>query len=204
MAAGCGARAIRRRAPSDRRRHCDAGGVGRRRGTGGRPVEAPPAPTYPDGWQLGTPDLILRAAEPFVVPAEGGDVFWNFVLPSTATRHALRARDGDPAGQRALVHHANVLLDTSGAGRVLDAQSSGPGLRGHGRDARVGSLRAGQPLPVLEAGHASARRASDTPGDRSRHRPRSEPAPAAFGQAESIRPAIGLYFTRHRRHACPC
>jgi cytochrome c553 len=46
----------------------------------------PAAPTYSAGWQLGTPDLILHAAESFVVPAEGGDVFWNLVLPSTVTR----------------------------------------------------------------------------------------------------------------------
>src|SRR4029078_9619441 len=43
------------------------------------------APVYSAGWQLGAPGLVLRAAQPLVVPAEGGDIFWNLVLPSTLT-----------------------------------------------------------------------------------------------------------------------
>ena len=29
------------------------------------------APSFPEGWQLGTPDLVLRASESFRIPADG-------------------------------------------------------------------------------------------------------------------------------------
>src|SRR5205085_9051279 len=38
------------------------------------------APTFSSGWQLGPPDLVITAAKPFMAPADGPDVFWNFVL----------------------------------------------------------------------------------------------------------------------------
>ena len=42
-----------------------------------------PPPKFPEGWQLGTPDLVLKVAEPFTVPAEG-------------TRRLPLLRDPDP------------------------------------------------------------------------------------------------------------
>ncbi len=41
----------------------------------GNAKDLPPAPKFPDGWQLGTPDLVLKAAQPFQVPASGRDVY---------------------------------------------------------------------------------------------------------------------------------
>src|ERR1043166_1971655 len=39
-------------------------------------------PVYSDGWQLGTPDLILEMPASFSVPAESNDIYRNFVLPA--------------------------------------------------------------------------------------------------------------------------
>ena len=46
----------------------------------GFPAEAPPAPVFTPGWQLGPPDLIVTVSKPFTVPADGPDLFWNFIL----------------------------------------------------------------------------------------------------------------------------
>jgi hypothetical protein len=51
----------------------------------GDPALAPPTPTYVDGWQLGIPDLILTMPAGFTVPADGPDIYRNFVLPSGVT-----------------------------------------------------------------------------------------------------------------------
>src|SRR4029453_7226601 len=42
--------------------------------------DSPPAPVFTPGWQLGPPDLIIQASKPFSIPAEGPNVFWNFIL----------------------------------------------------------------------------------------------------------------------------
>ncbi len=44
-------------------------------------ADLPPVATFADGWQLGTPDLVVKMQEPFTVPANGPDLLQNFVLP---------------------------------------------------------------------------------------------------------------------------
>ena len=51
----------------------------------GDPSKAPLAPQYTDGWQLGTPDLILEMPAAFSVPADGPDIYRNFVIPTNLT-----------------------------------------------------------------------------------------------------------------------
>src|SRR5262245_214824 len=48
----------------------------------GDAADLPPVPKFSLGWQLGTPDLVLRARTPFTVPASGSDVYWNFIFRS--------------------------------------------------------------------------------------------------------------------------
>src|SRR3954468_305673 len=38
----------------------------------GAAVDLPPAPTFPDGWQLGQPDLVATMAEPYFIGPGGG------------------------------------------------------------------------------------------------------------------------------------
>ncbi|MEM6917221.1 MAG: cytochrome c, partial [Verrucomicrobiota bacterium] len=47
----------------------------------GDPSTGPKMPDFPDGWQLGEPDLIVTMKEAFEVPADGPDIYRNFVLP---------------------------------------------------------------------------------------------------------------------------
>ncbi len=95
------------------------------------PADAlPPAPRFPDGWQLGTPDLILKAAQAYALPAGGPDVFWNFVyepgLKQTRYVRAIEIRPGDAR----LVHHANLIVDPAGSTRSREQDGRGgfPGM----------------------------------------------------------------------------
>jgi Flp pilus assembly protein TadD/mono/diheme cytochrome c family protein len=96
----------------------------------GDPARGPRAPQFPAGWQLGQPDLIVKMSEAFTVPAEGTDVFRNFVLPIpvTATKF-VKAVEILP-GNKQVVHHANILIDRTGGSRRLDAKDPGPGFGG--------------------------------------------------------------------------
>jgi Flp pilus assembly protein TadD/mono/diheme cytochrome c family protein len=73
--------------------------------------EAPRPPVFSKEWQLGTPDLILKATSAMEVPASGTDLFRNFILPVPITEtkyiRAMEIRPGAPQ----VVHHANVLID---------------------------------------------------------------------------------------------
>jgi len=91
--------------------------------------ELPATPTFPTGWQLGTPDLVLRAAAPFSVPANGSDVYWNFIFrsPVSASRF-VKAIEIHPSDKR-LVHHANLLVDRTQSQRHQE-KSPGSGLAG--------------------------------------------------------------------------
>ena len=59
----------------------------------GDPRDRPAPPRFPDGWQLGKPDLVLTMPEGFTVPAEGKDLFRNFVLPVPLNERKVRAGD---------------------------------------------------------------------------------------------------------------
>jgi len=47
----------------------------------GDPADLPAMPQFVSGWRLGTPDLIMEMQADFEVPADGPDVFQNFVIP---------------------------------------------------------------------------------------------------------------------------
>ncbi len=87
---------------------------------------APPAPTFPDGWQLGKPDLEAEMRSSFQVAADGPDVYQCFDIPAPAAQsHYVRAIDIRP-GNPKVVHHAILFEDTSGTARGRDAGSGYP------------------------------------------------------------------------------
>ena len=90
----------------------------------GNPSTGPAVPKFETAWQMGQPDLVLRAARPYKMKADSGDIFWNFILPVpiTTTRwvKAIEVRPGNPKA----FHHANVLIDR---GRTARRKEAGPG-----------------------------------------------------------------------------
>jgi hypothetical protein len=86
----------------------------------------PVPPTYPVGWRLGVPDLILAFPAPVVVPADGPDVYRNLTLNlDLPIDRAIVAIDYEPSA-RAVVHHALFFVEPSDV-QVSDADLL-PGL----------------------------------------------------------------------------
>jgi Flp pilus assembly protein TadD len=96
----------------------------------GDPRGLPPPRVYSDGWQLGTPDLVVTLPQPYTLPAEGTDVFRIFTLPiPTATARFVRGLEFRP-GNPKVVHHANIRVDPTSGSRRLDGQDPSPGYDG--------------------------------------------------------------------------
>lgn len=95
----------------------------------GKPSDLPPKPKFVEGWQLGQPDLILKAEKPYMLPASGTDQYWNFILPvpihETRWVRAVEIRPGD----KRLVHHANILVDRYESARIME-KDKGSGFGG--------------------------------------------------------------------------
>lgn len=96
----------------------------------GDTTKLPKPPTFDGGWTLGTPDLVLETGAPFVLPADGRDVYRNFVIavppgPLQFVR-AVEIAPGDPR----VVHHGVLRVDTTGGVRRLDERDAGTGFDG--------------------------------------------------------------------------
>lgn len=93
----------------------------------GDAADEPPPPTWPSGWGLGEPDLVLAMDETYAVPAEGADHFRNFVLPIDVDGpryvRAVELRPGTPE----VVHHATMQVDPTPSSRIADAADPLPG-----------------------------------------------------------------------------
>jgi Flp pilus assembly protein TadD len=96
----------------------------------GEKADSPAPPLFSSEWQMGPPDLILRMPAPFLVPAEGGDIFRNFVVASGVNQvryvRGFELRMSNPR----VVHHANVVLDRTHSLRERDGQDGQPGFAG--------------------------------------------------------------------------
>ncbi len=90
---------------------------------------APDPPTPSSAWQLGPPDLVVPVPA-YTLPAEGGDVYRNIVLeiPIEHRRYvtSVELRPGDPRR----VHHARMMVDTTGSSRTLDLEDPEMGFDG--------------------------------------------------------------------------
>ena len=98
--------------------------------TEGDPAELPPLPQWTAGWQLGKPDLVVTMPEPYTLPAEGTDVFRNFVIPipvpTTRYVRTVELRPGNPK----IVHHAVMSVDPTSSSKHLDEEDAKVGFDG--------------------------------------------------------------------------
>lgn len=161
----------------------------------GEPVDLPPRPTFAAGWQLGKPDVIVRAEKPYQLPAGGSDLYWNFVFRAPVHRSRwLKAIEIRP-GEKRLVHHANVLVDRAQSGQRLEKE---PGAGFGGMELTIESeafdpdshflfWKPGSP-PYVEPDGMALRLDKDTDLILNTH---LQPS----GKPELIQPTLGLYFT---------
>ena len=102
----------------------------------GNAADLPPKPKFVTGWQLGQPDVVLKAAKPYMLPGSGTDQYWNFILPvpinETRWVRAFEIRPGD----KRVVHHANMLVDRYESARRMEKE---PGSGFGGMDIRIES-----------------------------------------------------------------
>jgi hypothetical protein len=82
--------------------------------------DAPSPVKFPEGWQLGQPDLVLTVPKEFTVGPSGTDLFRCYVLPTGLTEDkyvvAFEVRPGNPR----VVHHTLNFIDTTGAARAME------------------------------------------------------------------------------------
>lgn len=95
----------------------------------GDPVHRPVPPSFPDGWLLGTPDLVVTPDRPFVLAPQGVDVYRNLVLrtsvPSTKFVRAVEFKaNGAP------IHHAVIRVDRTSASRRREGLDGNGGFEG--------------------------------------------------------------------------
>ncbi len=91
--------------------------------------DLPATPTFVDGWQLGTPDLVIESP-PYVLSGQGGDVFRNFVVPvPLKSPRWIRSIELRPTNPR-VTHHARLGIDDSYESVRRDAQDDQPGYEG--------------------------------------------------------------------------
>jgi Flp pilus assembly protein TadD len=161
----------------------------------GNPAELPAAPKFVEGWQLGKPDLIVKATKAYALAAGGSDVYWNFVFRAPVDRQrwlkAIEIRPGD----KRLVHHANVLVDRGQTAR-LQEKTPGDGFGGmeltiesevfdpdsHFLFWKPGSAPYVEPDGMAISLDANADLVLNT---------HLQPS----GKPESLQPTLGLYFT---------
>ncbi len=160
-------------------------------------AEAPSAPEYNSEWQLGPPDLVLTAPQSFTVPADGQDLFRNFIYPVNVTRtRYIRAVEILPGNAR-VVHHANILIDRTAELRRLypgDWRAGIPGM-----ELEIGSGDRFDPDSHFLFWKPDTPAVVEPPGMPWRIDPGNDLILNTHlkptGRVETVQPHIGLYFT---------
>ena len=161
----------------------------------GAAADLPPAPKFVSGWQLGEPDLILKARKSYILPARGSDNYWNFIFPAeiegTKWVKSIEIRPGE----KRVVHHANILVDRMNSSR---AQEKNPGDGFAGMELRIESesFDPDSHLFFWKPGSVPHEEPSGMalrlePGNDFVLNTHLQPS----GKPEVIAPSIGLYFT---------
>jgi hypothetical protein len=98
----------------------------------GDPQLEPALPQFPEGSQVGEPDLVLSFAESYTHYGGNQDEYRIFVLPTGLTEDkdvaTVELRPGNPR----IVHHALFTYDDSGTAQINDAAEPGYGYDGFG------------------------------------------------------------------------
>jgi mono/diheme cytochrome c family protein len=104
----------------------------------GDPAKMPKMPQFPEGWHLGTPDLVLQMPAGYELPASGPDIYRNFVIPTGLTEDKwVRAVEFRPSARKA-VHHVLFAWDSTGASAKRSGRDGRPGFNGMGTAGIVG------------------------------------------------------------------
>jgi tetratricopeptide (TPR) repeat protein len=91
--------------------------------------DLPAAPAWPDGWQLGRPDVVVSLERAYTTGPTYEDIYRNLVLRAPLKTGAfVRAVEFKTNG--APIHHAVIRVDNTQASRRRDGQDGRPGFDG--------------------------------------------------------------------------
>jgi Flp pilus assembly protein TadD len=159
----------------------------------GNPADTPPLPAFPEGWLLGTPDLVITLPEAFVLQADPTDTFRIFAMAiPVSARTYVRGIEFYPGNAR-VVHHANIRIDRTATSRGLDEADPLPGYDGlmsrtaEYPDGHFLGWTPGQVAPLVAPELAWTLE----PGSDLVVQLHMQPS----GAVEHVRPVIGLYFS---------
>lgn len=143
----------------------------------GDPAGAAPPPRFPEGWQLGTPDLVAEMPATFTLGAAGADEYRHFVLAAALDEPRVVGAVEFAFDNPRVVHHAVLLVDRTPSARERDARDPAPGFPGF--------------MAAGNAGPPDGRFIGWTPG--------RAPAPYAPGEGWRLAPGHDLVLQLHLR-----
>ena len=92
--------------------------------------DLPAMPHWPEGWHLGQPDLVVEMPKAFELPAEGRDVYRNFVVPAPLSQpRYVRAVEFRPIIVESCTTRSSKW--TPGSGSSIGRRGWPGGLPGH-------------------------------------------------------------------------
>ena len=121
--------------------------------------KVPALPKFTDGWQLGTPDLVLKMERGFTVPAEGADIYRYMRIPLNLPDDKwVQAIELRPSSRK-VVHHVLYYADpTEDALKVeseqIAAKSPDAGMKFRGGMVPLGGVAVGAQPHLLPGGLA--------------------------------------------------
>lgn len=161
----------------------------------GAPSDRQAAPTWTEGWQLGTPDAVVELPTPYTLHPGRRDEFRNFVVPiPTASVRYVRGIEVRP-GNPHVVHHATLGVDGSQSSRLLDEADPEPGYEGmfssgaHSPDSHALGWTPGM-TPRLDPPETAWRLEAGSDLVIQLHM-----MPMHLAEPTSVRPRVGFYFT---------
>lgn len=132
----------------------------------GSAKDAPPAPSFTEGWSIGTPDVVFEMPEAYDVPAAGTIEYTYIIVPTGFTEDRWMSSAEVRPGNRAVVHHANVYVREPGSAWLREypyGKSFVPDEKGE-RAATGGSSSAGASVrEQVIAGYIPGRPAKQVP-----------------------------------------
>jgi len=106
----------------------------------GNPSDLPAAPSFADGWSIGTPDLVFTMQQPFTVPADGTVPYLYVTIPTNLKEDVwIRGVELRPTDRRVVHHIISTLVQGNGQApdpkpklsRDADVREIGGGLGGY-------------------------------------------------------------------------
>ncbi len=167
----------------------------------GDPSKTPKVPDFPDGWSLGTPDLVVQMESPFQIPADGPDLYRSFVFPVGLPEDKwVKAIEVRPTA-RGAVHHALFFLDIEGAAKEQKSADGQPGFAGMNFLKTRGNALERMPDSLARGlgGYVPGATPNRLPGDLARYLPKGSDIVMQThfhptGKKETEQSELGLFF----------